>query len=75
MKTLSIIAVTILLIAGSFITYDSLAAEAATCEIKTMCTVACGAGYVKCTGKECEKGATYVKCDDIVSDCCGGNPL
>ena len=74
MKTLSIIVVTILFIAASFITYDSLAADVATCEVKTMCVVACGAGYVKCSGKKCEKGKDFVVCDGNKTYCCGTNP-
>lgn len=63
-----------LFIGSSIITFESRAEEATTCTIKTMCTVACGAGYVKCTGKKCVKGSASVTCDDERTDCCGGTP-
>ncbi len=74
MKILAIIVVSLLFIIGSLLTYESMAAEVASCEVKTMCVVACGAGYVKCTGKDCEKGSTWVKCDNKVTNCCGADP-
>lgn len=74
MKNFIITIIIVLFVGGAVVIHESRAEETATCEVKTMCVVACGAGHIKCTGKKCEKGKDWVKCDGNRTDCCGGSP-
>lgn len=74
MKSFITVIMVVLFFGSSVIINESRAEESAKCEVKTMCVVACGAGYVLCTGKKCEKGKDWVKCDGNRVDCCGGSP-
>lgn len=70
MKKVVNTAIGLFFIAGLMLTNVSIAESVPTCEVKTMCTVACGAGYVKCSGQKCKKGSTWVECDGSRTNCC-----